>query len=80
MSQRKDKLNNSPHMLLNVTRTDEQPKQLKMIIFYSVIHEYFKSIEQPITVEELEEYFLMQQYFTIEFMPNTDVILKLTSN
>lgn len=42
MTQRREKLENTSHLLLNVFTCDENPKQMKMVIFYPIIEKYFQ--------------------------------------
>lgn len=80
MTQRREKLENTSHLLLNVSTCDDNPKQMKMVIFYPIIEKYFNTIDETLVIYELEEHFLINQNFTVEYFPNTDVIQKLTKN
>jgi hypothetical protein len=80
MTQRREKLENTSHLLLNVSTCDDNPKHMKMVIFYPVIEKYFSTIDETLVMDELEEHFLINQNFTVEYFPNTDVIQKLTKN
>jgi hypothetical protein len=53
---------------------------MKMVIFYPIIEEYFNTIEETLVIDELEEHFLINQNFTMEYFPNTDIIQKLAKN
>lgn len=78
MTQRREKLENT-HLLLNVCTCDENPKQRKMVIFYPIIEKYFNTIDETLVIDELEEHFLINQNFTVEYFPNTDIIHKLNT-
>ena len=80
MTQRREKLENTSHLLLNVCTCDDDPKQMKMVIFYPIIEKYFNTIDETLVTDELEEHFLINPNFTIEYFPNTDIIQKLTKN
>jgi hypothetical protein len=67
MTQRREKLENTSHLLLNVSTCDENPKQMKMVIFYPIIEKYFNTIDETLVIDEFEEHFLINQNFTVEY-------------
>jgi hypothetical protein len=79
VTQRREKLENTSHLLLNVSTCDDNPKHMKMVIFYPVIEKYFSTIDETLVMNELEEHFLINQNFTVQYFPNTDIIHKLNT-
>jgi len=59
---------------------DENPKQMKMVIFYPIIENLFNTIDETLVTDELKQHFLINQNFTVEYFPNKDIIQKLTKN